>query len=68
MTIFFRLTIDHQNKGLGTHKNHQIIKYQSSLQRLAVTDVPLGYTLAEPCQLSNSLCTPLRQPDSRKHH
>ncbi|KAL4211356.1 hypothetical protein AB4K20DRAFT_1985235 [Rhizopus microsporus] len=68
VTTFFKSTSDHQNKGPGTHKNHQIIKYQSSLQRPAVADIPLGCALAEICQLSTSLCTPLRQPDSRKHY
>ena len=51
-------------------------KCQQRCQRLlkilvaavTVADVPLGYALAEPCQLSTSLCTPLRQPDSRKRH
>ena len=67
-TTVFRSAIDHQNKGPGTYKSHQATKYQSSLQRLAVADVPLGYALAEPCQLLTSLCIHLRQPGSRKHH
>jgi hypothetical protein len=28
VTTFFRSAIDHQNKGSGTHKNHQTIKYK----------------------------------------
>ena len=57
---FFRSVIDHQNKGPDTHKSHQAIKYQNSLQRPAVADVQLGYALAEPCQLLTSLCISLR--------
>ncbi|KAL4208849.1 hypothetical protein AB4K20DRAFT_1688882 [Rhizopus microsporus] len=53
VSTFFRSAIDHQNKGPGTYKSHQATKYQSSLQRLAVADVPLGYALAEHCQLFN---------------
>ena len=57
VTAFFRSAIDHQNKGPGTHKNHQI---PEQLARPAVADVQLGYASAGPCQLLTSFCIPLR--------
>ncbi|KAL4207795.1 hypothetical protein AB4K20DRAFT_1870462 [Rhizopus microsporus] len=55
MTTFFRLAIDHQNKALikVTRPSQAACKNPFTL-----TGVPLGYALAEPCQLSNSLMCP----------
>ncbi|KAL4206179.1 hypothetical protein AB4K20DRAFT_1925566 [Rhizopus microsporus] len=46
VTKFFRSAIDHQNKG-------PIIKYQSSLQRPVVADVPLGVCISRALSIVN---------------